>query len=478
MPAIMEFLTRSIITSGVLLIFYWLFLRNKNLHTYNRFYLLGTVLVSLIVPFLHFEWYSFNAASNTTAIKLLNVISSDKGEKETFIKQASSISIYNIIQFIYATVCFAFLVVLVARIAWVYKMKTRAVITNREGYTLIQTNLSKAPFSFFNLLFWKEDIDIDSAAGQQILVHELVHIKQHHTLDKLFIQIVLVGLWVNPFYWLIQKELSMVHEFIADEAAIENRDTESFAVMLLRSHYGNIFPDIVHPFFYSPIKRRLIMLNQTNKTSYALMRRLMVLPLLAAVVFLFSFAKKDIHRLGKKIVLALDAGHGGQDNGAVGKDGSNEKDLTLKITKRLATLAPDYNIEAMQIRPDDKYVVLTSRAEIANKAGADVFMSIHINAADTNPGYELIFDDRNVKYSESVALSSSIINQLHAIYINPEIKNRHLFVLNQSNMPAVLVECGNIDNVKDIIMKNDAQLDGFCRNILAGVVDYENSVHK
>lgn len=478
MPTIELFLIKSIITSGVLLACYWLFLRNNHFHVYNRFYLLATLVISIVIPFIHIDWHIIHTSQNIVPIKLLNVINSNEREKEIFIKQTTSFNLYNIILFVYAIISCSFLAILIYRINKILKLKRSAESINMNGFVLIKTTYREAPFSFFKMLFWNKDVALNSEVGKLILTHELIHIKQHHTLDKLFMQLVLVLLWINPFYWLLQKELSIVHEFIADEAAIENADTESFAMMLLSTPYVNIYPDIAHQFFYSPIKRRLSMLSKMKKTNYSSLRKILVLPLLALIVFLFSFSKKDIYKADKKIILVLDAGHGGQDNGAINKDGDYEKDLTLKITKRLATLAPDYNIDPVQTRPDDNYIALNNRTAIANKASADVFMSIHINSPGMDSGYEMIVDDRNTSYMGSIALSSAIAQKLNTIAITPKITKKHLVVLNNSKMPSVLLECGNIENVKESLLKTDAQLDLFCRNVLKGVVDYENSLQK
>ena len=73
-----------------------------------------------------------------------------------------------------------------------------------------------------NKIFWRDSISPHTANGRLILWHELAHVKQKHTYDKLVCQLQTCIFWMNPFYWLIQKELSMVHEFIADEQSIIN----------------------------------------------------------------------------------------------------------------------------------------------------------------------------------------------------------------------------------------------------------------
>ena len=409
MQLAISFFIKSVITSALLYAAYLLLLRNRKLHSYNRFYLLSAVGISLLLPFLHFEWYNLPHLANTNSIKLLNVLNSDEKEIVPAVNIVRVWNIVDLIKLLYGAISVFIAFALIRKIAWIYGLKRKHKTTPKDGYTIVNTNLDNTPFSFANTLFWNENIDINTNTGMQVLEHELVHIRQKHTLDKLFVQLTIIFCWINPIYWLIQKELALVHEFLADEKAIEHSDTESFALMLLQSHYGPALPSLVHPFYFSPIKRRLTMLNQVNKIRYATLRKLMVLPLSAGLIFMFSFSKIEGHRANKKILIALDAGHGGKDNGAVSASGIAEKDLALKVTSEIAKLAPGYNVEIMQTRGDDNYVTLENRAAMANKASADILLSIHINSKDVKSGYELYLGKRNEKHDESKMLASSVI---------------------------------------------------------------------
>ncbi len=81
----------------------------------------------------------------------------------------------------------------------------------------------------------------------------------------------------------------------------------------------------------------------------------------------------------KKIV--IDPGHGGKDPGAIGKTGLKEKDVNLDIAKRLSNILKQQGAEVVLTRHADNFVSLTERAEIANRSGADLFISIHSNSS-------------------------------------------------------------------------------------------------
>jgi TonB-dependent SusC/RagA subfamily outer membrane receptor len=93
---------------------------------------------------------------------------------------------------------------------------------------------------------------------------------------------------MNPFNWIIQKELQNIHEFIADRDAVGTGEVDAFAKMLLKTYYGNHFLNPSHSFYYSSIKRRIIMLTTSNIPSYSYLRKVAVLPMLAFILALFS----------------------------------------------------------------------------------------------------------------------------------------------------------------------------------------------
>ncbi len=111
---------------------------------------------------------------------------------------------------------------------------------NFEGFSFYQTNLENAPFSFFKNLFWKNTILLNSDLGRQILKHEMVHIEQKHSFDKVFIEVVIGIFWFNPVFWMIKKEINLIHEYLADKKAVRKSDTKA----LRRCYWEVIFPEM------------------------------------------------------------------------------------------------------------------------------------------------------------------------------------------------------------------------------------------
>ena len=283
------YLLKVILVSGILSGYYWISLRNKKFHYYNRFYLMGSLLLSLALPLLNLQWFSFAPAPSSPVHQVAQLIYFTPNSGV-----GSSILEWDQLLAIGCSLMSGILVLLfLIGISKLYLIKSKGRVTPMEQFDFIETSLEEAPFSFFRNLFWKKELPLHDQAGQRMLQHELAHIQQLHSLDKVIVTLATCIFWMNPFFWLIRKELEVVHEFIADEEAIAGNDAALLAEMLLTAHYpSNIFSN-GQSFFYSSIKRRIIMLTSSNKTSYSYARRLLVLPLSIGVMALLSFTIKN-----------------------------------------------------------------------------------------------------------------------------------------------------------------------------------------
>jgi N-acetylmuramoyl-L-alanine amidase len=177
------------------------------------------------------------------------------------------------------------------------------------------------------------------------------------------------------------------------------------------------------------------------------------------------------------VKLYLDGGHGGKDSGATG-NGLLEKNLTLEITKKIAQrLKEDYlEVEILQSRESDIYLSLDQRTEKANKWGADIFLSVHINA-NPNPsgnGFETHIYNENVPASTIAlqnVLHAEIWNKIKGFAVTDRGKKRSNFhVLRESRMNAILTENLFITNPNDSSkLKNDKFIEALVEGHVIGL---------
>lgn len=286
METLFLYFGKVILISSVLFFYYLLFLKDKTFHQYNRFYLLAVIMISLLLPVLKISYFTLEVnTDNYLLINKLQHFSSTKNLNHEFFY-------FKIFAFIFGVVAVFFLTKLMTGLVKIELFKRKYKKENLEGINFYETDLAEAPFSFFKNLFWKNSIDLQSDLGRQILKHEIVHIEQKHSWDKIFLEITTALFWFNPFFYLIKKEIILIHEYLADKKALKNSDTKAFAQMLLASHFSGKLLPAASPFFNSNLKKRLTMLKK-SKTKFSYARRILALPLLFTLVFMYLVNAKN-----------------------------------------------------------------------------------------------------------------------------------------------------------------------------------------
>lgn len=184
------------------------------------------------------------------------------------------------------------------------------------------------------------------------------------------------------------------------------------------------------------------------------------------------------------IKIKIDPGHGGKDSGAVA-NGLQEKDVVLTIAKKTAVyLNNNYSkVQATLTRSTDIFHELSKRADIANKDGADYFISIHLNSfnADSH-GFETY---RQPGKGPATAAFQTAVHEEILSFLQPfgiqdrQKKEKNLAVLRETNMPAVLIENLFVTNPKEAaLLKNDTFLDGLAKAHAEGIAKGAKLVRK
>ena len=292
--ALLSYLLQVILASGILYAYYHFVLRNNRFHQYNRYFLLLVPVISILVPFLDIPVY-LSSASNDPASGLLNSLSGHYsfyfkgGSQQLAARQSHGLSLATITWILYALIAAVVLIRLTVSFVRVWKLRRLHAAEKIEELWFIPTDAKGTPFSFFNWLFWNRQLPLDSSGGQQIFKHELYHIRQRHSIDVLWMEVVNVVFWINPFFHLTRRELRAIHEFLADRfAAAPNREWDYAEILLMQVLQTN--NALVTPFFHNQLKRRIAMITSSKQPRYQYLRKLLVLPLLAMVTFLFAFS--------------------------------------------------------------------------------------------------------------------------------------------------------------------------------------------
>jgi hypothetical protein len=290
------YLLKSAACMGIFLLFYKLLLEKENMHIFKRFYLIATLIAALVIPGLVFVEYiepvvtTYSNYNNyiETSTPLINELPA----RDIAIINWSLLAwtIYYIGLGIFGVRFLRNLFQIINRIRKNTKFKERFSIK-----VLLLEQLP--PHTFFKYIFLNKEKFETDAIPKEVLLHEEIHAKQHHSIDVLFIELLQVVLWFNPLVYFFKKSIKLNHEFLADSAVIKATISTSNYQNTLLSYLSQ---DSLHKYQsvkmanainYSSIKKRFkVMKNKTSKKA-VLLRSLLLLPLLALMLYGFSETK-------------------------------------------------------------------------------------------------------------------------------------------------------------------------------------------
>ncbi len=281
MSDLIFYIAESTVLSVVFYLLYVSVLSKETFFQLNRAVLLAIPILSLFFPMLRIEFVDLTGPVVDQPLDQLSTFSKSYYDAmaswEFEVRGNSSSSKYSparinwldvslylimLIYFVGVLICFSRTV---WSIRWIVQTLIKHPMIEKDGVKVVRLVNPMAPFSFMNYLFVHAPL-ADSNDFRQILDHERTHIKEKHTLDLLYIQIVAAFLWFNPVIWLLLKSLKTTHEYIADRKIIQSGySVVEYQTLLLRQLISNNSQQLVHNFNLSFIKKRITMM--TNKKS-------------------------------------------------------------------------------------------------------------------------------------------------------------------------------------------------------------------
>ncbi|MFC4213223.1 TonB family protein [Pedobacter lithocola] len=249
---------------------YKLLLDKETYFTLNRVYLVAAGFLSLCIPFIRLEWLMEQKAAQKvyTSVKWDAML-----QQATIVTEAQEgINWANLLVYIYCGGILFFTCRLIFNLLAVNKLIKNA----KDG----------SAFSFLG----KKIIDVELPHSNVIDIHEEAHIKQWHTLDILFFEIIGILTWLNPVIYLYKKAIKNIHEFLADEHAAEFQgDKTEYAMLILSKSFG-ISPNALTSNFFekSLVKKRIYMLHKERSKKIAVIKYGIFIPLFALLIVFSS----------------------------------------------------------------------------------------------------------------------------------------------------------------------------------------------
>jgi len=291
MNNILIFVYESGICLAILFSFYWLFLRRETYFQFNRFYLVSIAVISCLIPLGNFSFSLFDTdvSSSTIIPNMVEAITITEWNTVEGVNHTSD-SLINV-QFVAAAIYLIGVLFLMLRIVLgivkVSQLKRKGHKTFQNGYSVVHIKNDLAHFSFFKTVYINDAL-LNSPDGNSVLRHELIHIRQKHSYDKLFVEIFLAIFWYNPFMWLLKSALRDTHEYQADHGVIHQTSNITDYQSLLLKQFKSLLPIVVTHSFNSTIKNRIKMMSRKKSSILAKIKPLLVIPVLICLTLLFA----------------------------------------------------------------------------------------------------------------------------------------------------------------------------------------------
>lgn len=281
------YILEASIGTAILYLIYVSFFSKETFYQRNRWYLIITLILPMILPFLRID--NLSGSNERISAFIANVEFNIPGYQSAagVSESANSLSIYNIIFVIYIFIATVFLLRVIISCIGTYMIIRRGNI-NRQGFPKIVISEAEHPaFSFFPYIVLTKKT-YDDEYYPDILKHEDTHVRQGHTFDLLLCEIITAFQWFNPLIYFVKRSMVQNHEYIADNYLLRNSNKiKEYQYRLLRIQTKYRIIPLVHS-FNNLIKNRLVMINKKPTPNFALLKNLLILPILTFLIVFFS----------------------------------------------------------------------------------------------------------------------------------------------------------------------------------------------
>ena len=375
MGTFLVYILKSAACLAVFYLFYKLLMSRDTFHRFNRFALLGLLVLSSVLPLVEVS-VNRPAPVHETMLTLeqLLLLADVQTEGEAVAQPTTALWVR-----VALLVYLAGIVFFAVRNLW--SLGRLAVLLRRgrleqladwlpgrtENVRLVVHNRDIAPFSWMRyIVLSRKDLEEN---GREILIHELAHIRNHHSWDLLLADLCIFVQWFNPAAWLLKQELQTIHEYEADDTVLrEGVDAKKYQMLLIKKAVGTRLYSMANSFNHSSLKKRITMMLKEKSNPWARVKYLYVLPLAALAVS--AFARPEVSAVADELSSA-------KVNDLVASMKTNQAETASVAVKD--TLTPDESVfEVVEQMPEFpggykemmKYIEQNMRyPEEAKKAG-------------------------------------------------------------------------------------------------------------
>lgn len=254
----LTYIIKSSIVLAVLYLYYLLVLRRQTLFTVNRFYLLSTLFVAVILPFIRIDLSAPIDSTESvivlpTVLAYVNTIGNYTPAAATH-EPLINLTLIYFLGILYFSFRYIWAIIRVLQLRFRYPGK------KVKGLRVIFLPENTATFSFFSYIFLSKQ-RLSKENLKNIFEHEKIHVRQMHSLDLFITEMLCILNWYNPLFWIIKNAILQNHEYIADQQVIRRFQTGSYLLLLVNQTFKGAF-SFTNYFCCSNLKKRMIMMTK------------------------------------------------------------------------------------------------------------------------------------------------------------------------------------------------------------------------
>ena len=307
MGIFLVYILKSAACLAVFYLFYKLLMSRDTFHRFNRFALLGLLVLSSVLPLVEVSVNEPVGVQETmlTLEQLLLLADVEEGQ-ETVVAQPATALWVRVALLVYLAGIVFFAVRNLWSLGRLGALLRRGRVERVSDYLpgraehvrLVVHDRDIAPFSWMRyIVLSRKDLEEN---GREILIHELAHIRNRHSWDLLLADLCIFVQWFNPAAWLLKQELQTLHEYEADETVLrEGVDARKYQMLLIKKAVGTRLYSMANSFNHSKLKKRITMMLKEKSNPWARMKYLYVLPLAALAVT--AFARPEVSAVTDEI---------------------------------------------------------------------------------------------------------------------------------------------------------------------------------
>ena len=357
----LRFVIEFVCCSGLFYALYRLLVEGRTSMRASRAYLVGSVMLSVIIPLMELPLYPAG-----TIFYELPVITLDGPTAMDVVESQetqTTVDVWRVVSRVmwalYGVVVVLNLGRMALRLWMIRQLRRESQLTFYEAYTLAESASVKEPFSFWRTIFINRDYE--GREREQIIVHELSHVRHLHTAERMALEVMRCVFWFNPFVWVTASALVEVQEWEADRDVInEGYDVYEYRLLIFRQLFG-YRADITCGLNSQTSKKRFLMMTDFRKGKLSFVRFGAVVPLVAVMVLAFGAVRAETEvEVVQSELLTPDEKNAEVYLAADGKIFFDGEEMTIdELRSALEKLRAEKGVE----------VVLNIRTETATKMG-------------------------------------------------------------------------------------------------------------